>query len=70
MRERPVIVFEEIEHVAKNYEGVFVIKRDPKVLSDMIVFIDKNYDEILEKMKKNKYPTKEDFLKQLNTILN
>lgn len=70
VRERPVIVFEEIEHVAKNYEGVFVIKRDPKVLSDMIVFIDKNYDEILEKMKKNKYPTKEDFLKQLNTILN
>ena len=70
MRERPVIVFEEIEHEAKNYEGVFVIKRDPKVLSDMIVFIDKNYDEILEKMKKNKYPTKEDFLKQLNTILN
>ena len=38
--------------------------------TNLIKFIDKNYEEILEKMKKNKYPTKENFFKQLNKILN
>ena len=69
-RQRPVVVFEEIEHVLQKYEGVFVCKRDHNHLLNLIKFIDKNYEEILEKMKKNRYPTKENFFKQLNTILN
>ena len=69
IRQRPVIVFREIEHVSQNYEGVFVIDRSPKDLSNIIEFIDKNYNEILERMKKNKYPTKENFSNQLYTIL-
>jgi glycosyltransferase involved in cell wall biosynthesis len=69
-RKRPVVVFEEIEHVLQKYEGVFVCKRDHNHLLNLIKFIDKNYEEILEKMKKNRYPTKENFFKQLNKILN
>jgi glycosyltransferase involved in cell wall biosynthesis len=70
VRQRPVVVFEEIEHVLQKYEGVFVCKRDHNYLLNLIKFIDKNYEEILEKMKKNRYPTKENFFKQLNKILN
>ena len=51
-RKRPVIVFEEIKHISKKYEGVFVCKRDHNHLLNLIKFIDKNYEEILEKMKK------------------
>jgi glycosyltransferase involved in cell wall biosynthesis len=69
-RQRPVVVFEEIKHVLQKYEGVFVCKRDHNRLLDLIKFIDKNYEKILEKMKKNRYPTKENFFKQLNKILN
>jgi len=70
VRQRPVIVFKEIEHVAKNYEGVFVIDRNSEALLNIIRFIDKNYNQILEKMKKNKYPTRENFMNQLDEILN
>jgi glycosyltransferase involved in cell wall biosynthesis len=70
VRQRPVVVFEEIKHVLQKYEGVFVCKRDHNHLLDLIKFIDKNYEEILEKMKKNRYPTKENFFEQLNKILN
>ena len=69
-RQRPVVVFEEIEHVLQKYEGVFVCKRDHNHLLNLIKFIDKNYEEILEKMKKNRYPTKGNFFKQLNKTLN
>ena len=68
-REKPVIIFREIEHVASGYEGVFVIDRNEKDLSNIIKFIDENYNKILEKIKKNVYPTKESFLKQLSKIL-
>ncbi len=70
VRQRPVVVFEEIAHVLQKYEGVFVCKRDHNHFLNLIKFIDKNYEEILEKMKKNRYSTKENFFKQLNKILN
>ena len=54
----------------QKYEGVFVCKRDHNHLLNLIKFIDKNYEEILEKMKNNRYPTKENFFKQLNKIFN
>ena len=69
VRQRPVVVFEEIEHVLQKYEGVFVCKRDHNHLLNLIKFIDKNYEEILEKMKNNRYPTKENFFQQLSKIL-
>ena len=67
-RQRPVIVFEDIKHVASNYNGVFVCKRNSQELKKIIQYIDKNYEEILEQIKKNKYPTKENFYLQLDKI--
>ena len=67
-RLRPVIVFDEIRHVAKNKIGVYVCKRN---LDSFIVtskFILNNY-KLIQK-KKNKFPLKKEFQKQLIDIIN
>ena len=68
-RERPVIIFEEIAHVVKEKEGIFVCKRNAKSLIEKIEFIINNYEEIQSKVKKNKLPTKESFIDQLSDSL-
>lgn len=68
-RQRPVIVFQEIKHVAENYQGVFVCERDYEQLTKTINYIDKNYEDILKGMSTNNYPTKENFFGQLSKIL-
>ena len=69
-RKRPVIIFEEIKHIIQNREGIFVSKRNAKSLLDTINFIMKNYSKIQESMNKNKLPTKQEFITQMNNILN
>ena len=69
-RKRPVIVFEEIAHVIKSKKGVFVSKRNITDLKQTIDFIFTNYSNINEDMKKNKLPTKQDFISQMTNILN
>jgi len=69
-RERPVIIFEEISHIIQNRYGVFVSKRNVKSLLETIKFIISNYLSIQESMKKNKLPTKENFISQIKQILN
>lgn len=68
-RLRPVIVFEEIEHVKRDRKGVFSCKRDRKEFEQKIDFILKNYSKIQDEMKKNKLPKKNSFLNELKTIL-
>ena len=68
-RERPVIIFEEIEHIIQNREGIFVSKRNTKSLVKTIDFIMKNYTKIQENIRKNKLPTKQEFISQMNNIL-
>ena len=68
-REKPVIIFEEIKHVIQDREGIFISKRNEKSLLETINFIIKNYSKIQEKMKKNKLPTKQDFISKLSNIL-
>lgn len=68
-RIRPVIVFEEIAHVALNISGVFVVKRNEGALFEKIEFILKNYKSIQEEIKKNKIPTKLNFINQLKEII-
>ncbi len=68
-RIRPVIIFEEIQHVIKNKKGIFVSKRNAKSLLETIQFIMKNYLSIQESMIKNKLPTKQEFIYQINNIL-
>jgi glycosyltransferase involved in cell wall biosynthesis len=68
-RGRPVIIFEEIEHIIQDRKGIFVSKRNAKSFLETIDFIMKNYTQIQESMKKNKLPTKKDFILQMSNIL-
>ena len=69
-RMRPVIIFEDIQHVIQDRKGIFVSKRNPKSLEETIDFIMKNYNNIQESMIKNKLPTKKEFVLQMINILN
>ena len=69
VRARPVIIFEEIEHIIQNRKGIFVSKRNAKSLLETINFIMKNYLNIQESMASNKLPTKSEFISQMSNIL-
>lgn len=69
-RGRPVIIFEEIKHVIQNRKGIFVSKRNSSSFLETINYIIKNYKDIQEEMKKNKLPTRKDFILQMKNILN
>ena len=68
-RLRPVIIFKDIDHVAKDRKGIFVISRDYHSLSEKINYIIDNYHSIQEDMKSNKLPNNETFIKQMKVIL-
>ena len=68
-RLRPVIVFEEINHIIQDRQGLFVSKRNAAALSETIKFIMSNYTNIQESMKKNILPTKQKFISQITRIL-
>ena len=69
-RGRPVIIFEEISHIIGNRHGLFVSKRNSKLLSETIQFIMDNYLDIQTNIKKNKLPTKQEFISEFKNILN
>lgn len=69
-RLRPVIIFDEIKHVIKDQEGVFVSKRNEEALLNTIKFIMSDYKKIQDSIRKNKIPTKQKFINQLKDILN
>ena len=68
-RARPVIIFEEINHIIQNRHGIFVAKRNAKSLSQTIEFIMENYINIQDSMKKNKLPTRKEFIEQMTQLL-
>tara|TARA_B100000029_G_scaffold479495_1_gene526610 strand:+ start:1056 stop:2072 length:1017 start_codon:yes stop_codon:yes gene_type:complete len=68
-RARPVIIFEEIKHVAQDKQGIFISKRNPESFLETVNFIMKNYKNIQKKISKNKLPTKKDFISQMSDIL-
>ena len=68
-RLRPVIVFNDIEHVAENMNGVFVSNRDYPSLIEKINYVINNYNSIQESMKSNKLPDNASFINQLKEIL-
>tara|TARA_B100001057_G_scaffold234880_1_gene235231 strand:- start:5229 stop:6254 length:1026 start_codon:yes stop_codon:yes gene_type:complete len=68
-RLRPVIVFQDIEHVAEGREGIFVSKRNQSNFLETIEHIIENYHPIQESMKSNKLPDNYTFIKQLEGIL-
>ena len=68
-RNRPVIIFTEIEHVIEERKGIFVSKRNKEDLLKTIEHIKKNYKEIQAAISNNNLPTKEKFLKDMSNIL-
>ena len=68
-RTRPVIIFEEINHIIQNRHGIFACKRNPDSLLNTLKFIMENYKDIQEKMKKNNLPKKDNFISDLTKIL-
>ncbi len=68
-RLRPIIVFDEIKHVKKNFKGVFICKRNTQDLKKKIFYILKNYNRIIFEIKKNNIFTKKDFQNKLNKII-
>ena len=68
-RLRPVIVFSEIEHVKRDREGVYICERNINSLNNLINYINNNYENIMDKIKTNKLPTKDEFIQELKKIL-
>jgi glycosyltransferase involved in cell wall biosynthesis len=65
----PVIIFEDIKHVIGDRKGIFVCKRDIGHFISTSEYILNNYSEIVDKIKKNILPTKENFIYSLSTII-
>ena len=63
-RRRPVIIFNDIQHVIGNKKGIFVSKRNFINFFGILNHIKKNYKRIEKDMKKNKLPTNKEFIDQ------
>jgi len=68
-RRRPVIVFEDIAHIVKERKGIFVSKRTIDSFCETTKHVMQNYNEIQKSIEKNKFPLKEDMLKQISNII-
>tara|TARA_B100001057_G_scaffold431021_1_gene458170 strand:- start:4705 stop:5706 length:1002 start_codon:yes stop_codon:yes gene_type:complete len=68
-RQRPVIVFEDLNFLSKQYKGIIVSKRNKKNLHASIKNIFKNYNYFYSLSKKNKIILKENFRKNIRSII-
>ena len=66
-RERPVIIFREIEHVVEDKKGIFVAERTPESFHKKLKHIKDNYENICLEIKKNKLLMKKQFIKELSS---
>jgi glycosyltransferase involved in cell wall biosynthesis len=69
VRRRPVIVFEDIAHTIKERKGIFVSKRTIDSFCETTKHVMQNYNEIQKSIEENKFPLKEDMLKQISDII-
>ena len=68
-RRRPVIVFEDIAHIVKERKGIFVSKRTIDSFCKTTKHVMQNYNKIQKSIEENKFPLKEDMLKQISNII-
>ncbi len=68
-RRRPVIIFDEINHVVGNKIGIFIAKRNFLDFFNKLNHIKKNYKKIQSEMKKNKLPTNKDFIEEFTKAM-
>ena len=55
-RRRPVVIFEDIQHVIGDKKGIFTTKRNFVNLLGTLNHIKKNYKKIQNEMKKINFP--------------
>lgn len=68
-RQRPVIVFEDLKFLSKQYNGIIVSKRNSKNLHLCIKNIFQNYNHFYNLTKRNRITLKESFQKNINNII-
>ena len=68
-RRRPVVIFNEIQHVIGDKKGIFVSKRNYESLLETINTIKNNYQKIQKEMKQNNLPTNKEFIVQMENII-
>lgn len=68
-RQRPIIVFDEIDHVVGNKKGIFVAQRTAKSFFERVKYIKENYISIQHDMTENQLPTKDDYLKKFGDLI-
>ena len=68
-RRKPVVIFNEIQHVIGNKKGIFVTKRNFLSFLGTLNIIKKNYKKIQKDMKKNKLPTNKEFIEKFIKIV-
>ena len=68
-RKRPVLIFEDIEHIIKGRKGIFVAKRNVESFTNTTKYIMQNYKEIQKEIEKNKLPLEKDMFKQIASIV-
>ena len=69
-RLRPIIIFKDISHVIGNKIGIFVSERNSDSFNKTLNYIIENYTNIQQEMKKNKLPTKEEYIKSFIKAIN
>ena len=68
-RRRPVLIFEDIDHIIKGRKGVFIAKRNAESLVEKSNLIIKNYKQIQKDMEKNNLPLRKDMFEQISKII-
>ena len=68
-RRRPVVIFEDIQHVIGEKKGIFVSKRNFVNLLGTLNHIRKNYKKIQNEMRKNKLPTNKEFIDKFGKLI-
>ena len=68
-RRRPVIIFDDIQHVIGDKKGIFVAKRNFLNFFGVLNHIKKNYKKIQKDMKKNMLPTNKEFIEKFIKLI-
>ena len=68
-RQRPVIIFKEIDHIVGNFKGIFVAERSTNSFFETINHIKSNYEKIYLEMKSNVLPTKKQFIGEFGKFI-
>jgi len=68
-RQRPVIIFKEIDNIVGNFKGIFVAERSTNSFFETINHIKSNYEKIYLEMKSNVLPTKKQFIGEFGKFI-